>query len=167
VHTNAQSRQVVRAVRLASALVTAATATLLVSCTSLRQAAVAPPPAAQIHLSSSGVFRNGERTAHVRERSFTDTGLTERTTYRYKVAAQDGDFCHLGPKSKTCKVRTPPDLTRPVVENIWRTRDGKHVRVLFSKPMARRRASRAANYQFTPALKVTAAGRMTFRPSGT
>jgi len=104
------------------------------------------------------VFRNGKAIALVTEPGFTDTRLAERTVCRYEVAAQDGDFCHSGPKSEVCEIRTPPDLTRPVVENAWSTRDGERVRVLFSKPMARPAARRGAGYRFAPELKVTRAG---------
>ncbi len=96
------------------------------------------------------VFRDGKRIAIVTEPAFTDTDLSERTVYHYQVAAQHGIFCHLGPKTKVCKVHTPPDLTRPVVEHIWSTHDGKHVRVLFTKPMSPLSVTQAVNYRFEP-----------------
>lgn len=100
------------------------------------------------------VFRNGKALALVTEPAFTDTHLKERTTYRYQVAAQDSDFCHVGPRTKVCKIRTPPDLTQPAVENVWSTRDGKRVRMLFSKPMERRAVRRLANYELAPGLEI-------------
>jgi len=68
------------------------------------------------------VFRDGRSVGLTQDTTFTDTRLTERTQYRYAVAAQDGDLCHLGPRSAPCELRTPPDLVPPVVEHVWFTR---------------------------------------------
>ena len=100
------------------------------------------------------VYRNGETIAVAQESAFTDTGLTEGTSYRYQVAAQDGDFAHPGPKTADCEIRTPLDLTPPVVENVWSMHDGQHVRVLFSKPVTPRSALQTGNYTFEPKLTV-------------
>ena len=100
------------------------------------------------------VYRDGEPIALVDELTFTDTALQERTAYRYEVAAQDGDFCHPGPRTSPCEVRTPHDRTPPTVQSAWFMWDEGRVRVLFSKAMDARALRDRANYSFAPALVV-------------
>ena len=44
-----------------------------------------------------------------------------------------------------------------MVESVWSMHDGRHVRVLFSKPVARQNALREGNYVFEPELTVKSA----------
>ncbi|MBN1513400.1 MAG: right-handed parallel beta-helix repeat-containing protein [Phycisphaerae bacterium] len=100
------------------------------------------------------VYREGASIACVGEATFIDTGLQERTAYRYEVAAQDGDFSHPGPRTGTCTVRTPADRIPPTVQGAWVMWDGLRVRVLFSKAMDGRALRDPSNYQFSPALAI-------------
>ena len=102
------------------------------------------------------VYRDGKSIAHTLGPTFTDTRRRELTQYRYTIAAQDGDLCHLGPQSRPCMVRTPADRTAPVVETIWSIKDTNRVRVRFSKAMVRATILRQENYQFSPPLAVRA-----------
>ncbi|MBT3379283.1 MAG: hypothetical protein HN742_03670 [Lentisphaerae bacterium] len=100
------------------------------------------------------VFRDGKRIAVLNETSYADAHLPERTKYRYEVAAQDGDFCHNGPRSPACHVRTPPDLVPPEVDVVTRTHAGGRVRIVFSKPVSHRSALTSRNYRFTPTASI-------------
>lgn len=101
------------------------------------------------------LYRDGEKIALVSELSYTDRGLSERTRYRYQVAAQDGDFCRPGARTPVCGVRTLLDKALPTVENVWSTQNGNRIRVLFSKPVDSRSALKSENYSFEPACRVT------------
>ena len=100
------------------------------------------------------VYRDGKRIAFVSEPCHTDSGLAEHTGYRYRIAAQDGDFCRPGPQTPACEIRTLPDKTRPTVESAWVAGNGGQVRVRFSKPVAPRSALEKANYSFRPDCRI-------------
>ena len=100
------------------------------------------------------VFRDGQAIDVVDAPTFTDRNRQERTSYRYEITAQDGDFCHLGPRSEPCAVQTPPDLIPPRVTRVFSIHEGHHVRVIFSKPMEPRSIRRREAYRFKPAVAV-------------
>lgn len=100
------------------------------------------------------VFRDGDPIAHTTDLAFADTTRRELTSYRYSVAAQDGDFCHPGPRSTVVEGRTPADRTAPVVERAWSIKDGNRIRVRFSKPMHPETLVQRENYQFSPSLAI-------------
>jgi hypothetical protein len=97
------------------------------------------------------LFRDGQPIARTKQTSFADIGRKELTNYVYQVAAQDGDFCHLGPRTAGLRVHTPADRTAPVVNAAWSIQGTKRVRIRFSKPMLAESILPAKNYNFSPA----------------
>ncbi|MEW6359370.1 MAG: LamG-like jellyroll fold domain-containing protein [Planctomycetota bacterium] len=103
------------------------------------------------------IFRNGEKIASTSDLRFADQFLKEHTVYRYRVAAQSGDFRKLGAPSAEREVRTPPDTVPPVLTGARAMPDGKRIRAAFSEPVDPTTAFAPGNYRFDPPVKVVTA----------
>ena len=113
-----------------------------------------PPKHAFVEQPRYFVYRDGKKTAVTGKTKFTDHGLTELTDYRYEVAVADGEFAALSSRTEVCEVRTPADLTVPVVErSVIRSRANR-IRVLFSKPVEHQSATQPDNYVIEPPLEL-------------
>jgi hypothetical protein len=103
------------------------------------------------------VLRDGAPIAKVTETTYTDSARSELTSYEYRVSAQDGDFCHVGPASPPCRVTTPADRIPPVVKSAWTIQGTNRLRIAFSKPMAPTSLADAGSYTLSTGTPVLGA----------
>lgn len=100
------------------------------------------------------VYRDGVPVATTTSTSLEDHGLTERTVYRYAVAARVREFAPAGPRSPECEVRTPADTTPLLLRGVLAGDHAEHVWVRFSKPVDPATAGMAANYQIDQGIQI-------------
>jgi len=74
------------------------------------------PSAANDGVVSYSVLRNGAKVGESTSASFTDTGLSEQTTYKYSVSANGASGLQSPPSAETAAATvSTPDMTAPVV----------------------------------------------------
>ena len=107
------------------------------------------------------IYRDGKKISDTRKLRFIDHGLSERTTYRYRVSARVEDFRKPSPRSQELAVETPADLVPPRPTGARLSPDGERVRVAFSEAVEPASALKTRHYRFTPELTVKAVKTLT------
>jgi len=122
----------------------------------------APPDAKATGKPVYGVYRDGVLLAETTATAFTDTSVGERTVYHYRVTARNGDFGPTTPPAAVCEIRTPADLTPPILVGVTSAGDLKRVILGFSEPVDPATAADPKHYRISPDITVTSA-KMTTR----
>jgi hypothetical protein len=100
------------------------------------------------------VLRNNQSLGFTTKTTFTDTGLTERTSYTYSIRAFN---LHNTPGSyATATITTPADTIPPTISALEASGGNNQVRVIWDEPVAKASAENPANYTLT-ATTITAA----------
>jgi hypothetical protein len=103
------------------------------------------------------IYRDGQEIARTFATTFTDTAVKESSVNRYEVAARDGDFGPLSPRSAPCEVRVPVDTEPARLVAARATGDLRHVVAFFTKPLKTDVAATAAHFSLGPDVPVRAA----------
>jgi hypothetical protein len=95
------------------------------------------------------VYRNGTNVNTVNGTSYTDSGLSESTTYQYEVSAINGAALE-GPKSAALSVTTLADTVAPTIEAVAASGVATQVQVTFSEAVN----IDSAVFQISPTINV-------------
>ncbi len=106
------------------------------------------------------VYRDGKEIACTLDTVFADTSVKESAAHRYEVAARNGDFGPLSPRSAPCDVRVPPDTQPPGLLAARASADLRHVVAVFTKPLNPEVATDLARFTIEPkaSIKTVRAG---------
>jgi len=91
------------------------------------------------------IYRDGQLAGQSGTTSYTDTGLTESTSYTYEVSARNGSGVESA-RSAAVSATTLPDMIPPDIDSITAVLFPTRVTVVFSEPVEQASASTAANY---------------------
>ena len=105
---------------------------------------------------SYSIYRDGVRVGNTGQLSFSDTGLTEGTSYTYEVSAIKGASLE-GPRSGPVAQSTLADTKAPTVVGVSASGDGGSVTVVFGEPVDQVSANRVTNYSIDKGILISAA----------
>lgn len=103
------------------------------------------------------IYRDGKEIARSFDEVFEDAAVKQSVAYRYEIAARDGDFGPLGPRSGPCDVRVPVDTQPPQLLAARATRDLRHVVAMFNKAVRPELAADTTRFTIEPRVKVQSA----------
>ncbi|GAG86512.1 unnamed protein product, partial [marine sediment metagenome] len=89
------------------------------------------------------------------ETSYSDTGLSELTSYLYEVSAVNGDMME-GPMSDPVTKQTLADTTAPTIDSVW-VFSQTTVEVVFSEPVEQTSAETVSNYAIDQGVSISSA----------
>jgi hypothetical protein len=107
-------------------------------------------------ISGYSVYRGGQKVASVNGTSYSDSGLTESTTYTYQVSAVNTSFLE-GPKSTQAQATTLADHGAPTIVAVTSNGSATSVKIVFDESVEQSSAQNAANYAIDNAVTVSAA----------
>ena len=107
-------------------------------------------------VSSYKIHRDGGMVGTVTGTAFSDTGLTEGTSYTYEVSAVNGASIE-GPKSLPALATTLADNTPPTIASVTATGAPNEVVVVYSEAVDQVTAADAANYSVDNGITVSSA----------
>jgi hypothetical protein len=99
---------------------------------------------AQSGIAAYVIYRDNTEAGRTQETSFTDSGLTEKTTYRYEVSALNNSMLE-GSRSSSVDGTTLADTASPAISSVS-TGSATEVRIVFNEPVGQQSAQTAANY---------------------
>jgi hypothetical protein len=106
-------------------------------------------------ISNYKIYRDGVHIGQSALTSFTDTGLSEATTYLYQVSAVNGAWLESG-KSAIVSATTFDDTIPPAITSVSTTSES-NVKILFSEPLYQTSAETASNYEINNGITITSA----------
>ena len=112
---------------------------------------------AESGISSYNVYRNGEKVGSTDNTSYTDEGLSEGTTYKYRVSAVNGEGTE-GEKSNESSATTAADNdTSPPEPTAAIAQSATSVKVSFNEPITGESAENTGNYSIGGGITVSGA----------
>lgn len=102
------------------------------------------------------IYRNGAKVGESGILSFSDTGLSEATSYSYTVSATNGARLESA-MSTPSPGTTLVDTTPPTIVSVSATGDPTKVVLIFSEPVEQASASASANYTIDNGITVSSA----------
>jgi chitodextrinase len=115
-----------------------------------------PATDAQTGIVQYKVFRDGVHLGTVKGWHYTDTGLVERTEYRYTISAINYHGVQ-GPQSAAAPAVTPVDVTPPRVVSVNASGLANEVTMVFDEPLEKASAEIPGNYVIDQGVKVLGA----------
>lgn len=91
------------------------------------------------------IYRDNTKVGETSMTVYSDTGISEATTYTYTVSATNGGDVE-GPRSQPLSAATRPDTEPPVIAGVLAAGNNTRIVVTFTEPIAREGAENPANY---------------------
>ncbi|MFQ5963713.1 MAG: LamG-like jellyroll fold domain-containing protein [Candidatus Scalinduaceae bacterium] len=107
-------------------------------------------------ISKYTIYRDGVNVGQSITTSFSDTGLSEGTTYTYEVLAVNGAGLKSA-RSASVSATTLADTTPPTITSVSASGNATEVTVVFSKPVEQTSAEDASNYSIDNGIIVSGA----------
>ncbi len=105
------------------------------------------------------LFRNEKEIGTFQNKHFNDTGLFEKTDYRYQVRADPLSTAVSAIPATNLTITTPADTKAPEFAANALAVDSKTIVLQFNEPIDKEDASNPANFTVTPGVKIARSGR--------